>query len=75
MDPTGTGARTEDGPWTWSAEQERFLFRAALETDPAKPIVPPEDLPECADRLALRAEGPRPGKNSSSSVGRPVIPP
>jgi hypothetical protein len=56
IDPTGTGRRTEDGRWQWAADLERHLLTAAVETDPADPIVIPADLPEFAHRLALRAE-------------------
>ena len=56
VDPTGTGRRTDDGRWMWAADVECHLLVAAMETDPSRPIPLPKDLPEFAQRLALRAE-------------------
>lgn len=60
LDPTGTGARLDDGRTTWSAElEERLLADVAGRGNGASMRVPP-DLPPWASLPALR-----PGRASS----------
>jgi hypothetical protein len=54
VDPTGTGAKTADGRCQWAADLELCLFEAALATPVDRRIAVPDDLPEFAERLALR---------------------
>jgi transcriptional regulator with XRE-family HTH domain len=54
IDPTGTGAHLDDGRTAWVAElQERFLSEVVARENDA-PLRVPSDLPEWADRPALR---------------------
>jgi len=66
LDPTGTGARLDDGRTVWTATlQERFLADLLARGNDAPLRVPP-DLPDWADHPALR-----PGRASSlDDIGR-----
>jgi hypothetical protein len=54
VDPSGTGARLDDGRWWWAGELERHVLAANATRPTSLPLLTPDDLPAWADEPAVR---------------------